>query len=62
MNNKTLTRFVAVFLGLTGVGLLLWGAGPIATAGVFLIVWGNNVDESLRRNTLLRTILKLSDK
>lgn len=44
---KTLRR-AALALGILGLCLIGWRADPIAAAGVFLAIWGNNLEQQTR--------------
>jgi hypothetical protein len=41
------TRTLILILGLLGFALLVWDAGWLSAIGVFILLWANNIEQTL---------------
>lgn len=50
MNRNTKLERTGMVIGFIGMGLIIWKAGWVVALGIFLALWGNNVESRGRNN------------
>jgi hypothetical protein len=41
----TLLQKISYGMGMIGLALFVWKAGPVAAIGLTLVIWANNIDQ-----------------
>jgi len=44
MKKEEINTIAQLIMAMVGIGLLLYSAGGLATLGIFLLIWANNID------------------